>query len=110
MLRRFGSRVIFKCSQYNYNAASLSVAASNITKTDKREPASEDISTVDQSKLVAAAFASLKDISSKSKSPPSVSIEKEIATAETIDSLLFVAEKPYLSKVHALQVIFIFIL
>lgn len=115
MLRWRNIRRLGKCSQYLYsttNSSNVNVKVLDANSEDQKldvnntAPSSfdENESASNHSKLTAAAFATLKEISQKSRKSSLSSIEAMIISASDIDSLLSVAEEPLITKRHALKV------
>lgn len=116
MLRWRNIRRLGKCSQYLYsttNSSNVNVKVLDANSEDQKldvnntAPSSfdENESASNHSKLTAAAFATLKEISQKSRKSSLSSIEAMIISASDIDSLLSVAEEPLITKRHALKVL-----
>lgn len=118
MFRWRSIRSLRKCSQNAYstvNPPKVNVNVLNDNVEDRKHNTDstttspkDDASSAQQSKLVAAAFASLKEISSKSRRPTSAT-DEVIASATDINSLLSVAEEPFITRRHALKVCFAFL-
>lgn len=108
MLRSVNIRRIIKCPQYSYSTISPS-ANLKLSTDEKKSPEKLELTDgLTQSKMVAAAFASLKNISTDSNSKDS--IRENISSAKDVDSVLSFVERPYLSRPNALMVIVILII
>lgn len=102
MLRRSNLSRILKVSQYTYSTLNSSAPKVDLKSTDEAvhiKPKEDD-----PSKLVAAAFASLKEISIKTKHRSPSTIDVQVAEAADIDSLLAVTDDGPISRHSALKV------
>lgn len=100
MLRSVNIRRIVKCPQYSYST--ISSTSAKLSTDEKKVPEkTEPTDGLTQSKMVAAAFASLKNISRSS----AVSLQDEISAAQDIESVLSFVERPYLSRTNAMLVL-----
>lgn len=114
MLRWLSTRRIIKCSQYSYSTVNPSVATLKTSNEDKSHEESKsdkklqnkDVSSTEQSKLVAAAFASLKEIQNQLEQKHVSEFDKQIASASDINALLALVDGAFLPKHHALKVMF----
>lgn len=95
------------------NSLPINVKISNEDDTkeileQKAKFSEENKDVLEHSKLVAAAFASLKEISfnSKYKRRSSSVIWEQINDAKDMNTLLAIAEFPYITRQHALKVTF----
>lgn len=106
MLRSANIRRIIKCPQYSYSSVSPANANVKLSTDEKKSPEKSEPTVLTQSKVVAAAFASLKNISNEPGSKGS--IREEISSAKDVDSILSFVEKPFLSRQNALMVLVMF--
>jgi hypothetical protein len=100
------------CSESTVKVPEPSADASS-TLISPRESQIEETSTLEskpshpikerKSSIVAAAFASLKNVETPKKRPPS--LDESIAVADSVESLLSVAEAPQLSRRYALRIV-----
>lgn len=117
MLRSINIRCIIRA---NYTAPSItstcsysipSSSAVNINSDPAPENQSSSPSKEDPSKLVAAAFASLKEISLQSKKGPKLTyaiLDAKIAKARDVNTLLGVVENDFISRPSAFKVNLLF--
>lgn len=99
---RFSQRRTYTTANTSPKSAAVEKNSENVN--DKQTRA--DTSSAEQSKLVNAAFASLQQISFKSKFRKSslVEVEETLNSAQDIDSLLSIANEPFIAKRNALRV------
>lgn len=114
MLRSINIRCIIRA---NYTAPSItstcsysipSSSAVNINSDPAPENQSSSPSKEDPSKLVAAAFASLKEISLQSKKGPKLTyaiLDAKIAKARDVNTLLGVVENDFISRPSAFKIV-----
>lgn len=68
------------------------------------ESKSKDVVKGRKSNIVAAAFASLKSVEAPPRTRPPL-LDEAIAAADSVESLLSIAEKPQVSRRHALRIV-----
>ena len=107
MLRWNNLRGFIRFSQCTYATANTStkdVKVNDNSQTNKNKLQTHTVSSAKQSQLIAAAFASLTEISSKSKNSQISLIDEKLKLATDVDTLLSIADQPVIAKRHALKV------
>lgn len=99
MLRWTSLCRIIKVTKYPHCVASTSAAGAEIKPEQPEKP---KVSDKERSRMVAAAFASIKELSVTTKRNVS-SLDVQIAEAADTNALLSIADE-YISKHHALKV------
>lgn len=105
MLRHLNVRNVFKYSQCCYSTANASTAATKLASSDEiKDDTNASSPPKKNSKLIANAFASLKEISLQSKRRTPSEVEQEIHLAQDVDTLLSIVDSSSLSRSQALKV------
>ena len=100
------ARISQRCSYTTSSASESAKVDENLEDVEKEKSSASDAqSSAKQSRLVAAAFASLQMISHKTK-PGFTFIEEKLSSAQDVNSLLSIAEQPVVTKNHAYRVRF----